>query len=193
MLSDEERARLGAPISTPMPPPAGPGIVSTPPLTEGQRELVELPPRTPAEPQPPLTLPGAPLDQGPTWQDLIIESRNSELLGGNLAAGGEARPGDGYQAHHIIPSNDARAADLQRLLVNARIDPNWAVNGVWLPQTADLANQGETPHNETFRDSYFEYLRRTLDGATGRAEIESRLAQIKDDLRNGRVDLPRRP
>jgi A nuclease family of the HNH/ENDO VII superfamily with conserved AHH len=186
MLSDEERVRIGAPLTTPISPQQTPPLVTP----------------IPADNDRPPPLPGLEIQEptGPTitttpaetqnWRDLIIETRDSRELGDNLIAGGSPKPGTGYQPHHVIPINDPRAADIQRRLQDARIDLNSAANGVWLPQNSSVSNKGETPHNETFRDSYFDYLDKAFAGATDKADLESRLQQVRDDLKAHRPNLP---
>jgi A nuclease family of the HNH/ENDO VII superfamily with conserved AHH len=186
MLSDEERDLIGAPLTTPIKPQQTPPLVTPiptdndrpPPLPgfEGQAPTGPTITTTPADPQ--------------NWRDLIIETRDSRELGDNLIAGGSPKPGTGYQPHHVVPINDPRAADIQRLLEDAKIDLNSAANGVWLPQNSSVPNSRETPHNETFRDSYFDYLDKAFAGATDRADIESRLRQIREDLQSRRPTLP---
>ncbi|PGQ92757.1 cytoplasmic protein, partial [Bacillus cereus] len=36
-------------------------------------------------------------------------------------------------AHHIVPWNDGRAVEIQKLMKEFEIDPNSAANGVFLP------------------------------------------------------------
>ena len=58
------------------------------------------------------------------------------------------------------PPSD-RAADLRELLTNAGININDASNGIWLPRNEEIANPNSfTPHNQTMRQSYFDYLER---------------------------------
>ena len=65
-------------------------------------------------------------------------------------------------------------------------DINIAENGIWLPANDRTFNlDGSTPHNQTFRDSYFEYLRTELTGATS-GDIFQRLDKIKTDLAGGK-------
>jgi A nuclease family of the HNH/ENDO VII superfamily with conserved AHH len=186
MLTDEERDRIGAPLTTPISPQ------QTPPLATPIPSDNDRPPPLPGleiqEPTGP-TITTTPADPQ-NWRDLIIETRDSRELGDNLIAGGSPKPGTGYQPHHVIPINDPRAADIQRRLQDARIDLNSAANGVWLPQNSSVSNKGETPHNETFRDSYFDYLDKAFAGATDKADLESRLQQVRDDLKAHRPNLP---
>ena len=111
--------------------------------------------------------------------DLVMMRNLSDNLGSRL--------GDGYQAHHIIPWSDARATQLRIIVLGAGItDINIAENGIWLPANDRTFNlDGSTPHNQTFRDSYFEYLENALDGAST-SDIFQRLNKIKDDLARGK-------
>jgi A nuclease family of the HNH/ENDO VII superfamily with conserved AHH len=186
MLSDDERDRIGAPLTTPIKPQQTPPLV-TPIPTDNDRP----PPLPGFEGQAPTgpTITTTPADLQ-IWRDFIVETRDSRELGDNLIAGGSPKPGTGYQPHHMVPINDPRAADIQRLLEDAKIDLNSAANGVWLPQNSSVPNSRETPHNETFRDSYFDYLDKAFAGVTVRADIESRLRQIREDLQSRRPTLP---
>jgi len=93
-LTPEDVARAAAPLITPLPPPAGPGLISTPPLSDGERELIDAPPRTPVDPMPPFEVPGRPME--PTrLDDLIIESRG---LGTAGSIEHKAAAWDDYQA-----------------------------------------------------------------------------------------------
>ena len=85
-------------------------------------------------------------------------------------------------ARHI--SNSLGGLDL--LLVTTQT--SCAVN-------SNVTNNGETPHNETLRDSYFDYLDIQFKGASAAnpADVASRLAGIRDDLVNHRPVLPKKP
>jgi hypothetical protein len=77
-LSPEEIERLVAPITTPLPPPAGPGVTILPPLSPEERERLERPITTPVEqPRDPPFLPG-PTIEPLTIDDLIVTSRGYE-------------------------------------------------------------------------------------------------------------------
>jgi hypothetical protein len=184
-------------------------------LTDEQRRNLQQPTTTPGAPLPPRPTPPLPIDRpntstpgleaappvagtpglgaAPTvtFDDLIMNSADSRALGNNLTGVGESKPGSGYQPHHIVPIDDPRAADLRAQLADAGItNLNQAVNGVWLPANSTVQGNGETSHNETFRDSYFRYLFDRLDGANTRADLEARLAQIKQELKDGAQDFP---
>jgi hypothetical protein len=188
MLTPEDVRRLTDPmINVPAPPlPPLPGYT---PLPEDERQPPTLPGTPLDQPQPPPTT-VLPIPEPQNWQDLIIESRDSRILGENLASAGSPKPADGYQAHHVIPTSDPRGADLLQLIRNAGIDPNAAVNGIWLPGNSSVPGS-ETPHNETMRDSYYQYLHEQFLGTDGSAsDIEARLALIKNDLQNRTRTFP---
>jgi hypothetical protein len=102
----------------------------------------------------------------------------------------EPKPGEGYEPHPMIPSGDKRGAELQERLREVGIDINEAVNGVWLPKNSDVPNNGETPHNETFRKSYFEELNIRFNDAKTREDFESVLDDLRIDLKNRQIELP---
>jgi A nuclease family of the HNH/ENDO VII superfamily with conserved AHH len=90
----------------------------------------------------------------------------------------------------MIPSGDKRGAELQERLREVGIDINEAVNGVWLPKNSNVPNNGETPHSETFRNSYFRELERRFENANTRAAFEDRLNTLRNDLKNRQIKLP---
>jgi len=134
----------------------------------------------------PTVLPGAdPESNRITFDDLIMTSR-SDLLGADLIVNGESKPHDTYQAHHIVPTGDSRSAHLVRLLISAGINIDGQTNGIWLPGNSRSPDvDGSTRHNQTQRDSYFDYLNDQFAGASV-AEVPAILAGIKQDLASGR-------
>jgi hypothetical protein len=119
-------------------------------------------------------------------------SRPSSILGAALEANEEPWPGPGHQAHHIIPFSDERAADLQKFLRKAGINPNDAKNGVWLPTGQQTENVDQAlRHESTFRTSYFDMLRAELgpfEEATPES-IADALARVKAQLKNAEPRL----
>ena len=77
MLSPEDVRRLTGPMINVPPPPAGPGVISTPPLSPEDRDLVEGPITTPIAPPQPTIIPGSPMEPQ-TIDELIITSRGFE-------------------------------------------------------------------------------------------------------------------
>jgi hypothetical protein len=125
-------------------------------------------------------------------QSPVMLKTPSKILGDNLTDAKEPSPGTGYQPHHIIPWNDSRARDLQQLLKECNIDIDGASNGIWLPINESYKLNNETPHNQTQRDSYFEYLEKQFLGASASdpADVAARLAEVKVTLKNGSVYFP---
>jgi hypothetical protein len=118
----------------------------------------------------------------------------SEILGRRLRAAGFDPPGPGYEAHHIIPIDDPRAAHLQELLESRGIDINSPDNGVWLPRGADTPNVGgEFRHEFTFDDEYFETINEILTAPTesGRPPstptLRLRLRNMRTQMMSGRM------
>lgn len=103
---------------------------------------------------------------------------NSGRLGRNLEDAGFAKPGDGYQAHHIVPGGSYRGnADLdeaREILLRNGVDPNEASQGVWLPSGW---------HQSVHTNDYFAMLRRRLSEADGdAADVRGVLGDIRQDL-----------
>jgi hypothetical protein len=64
----------------------------------------------------------------------------SEILGAALEKIGEPKPGDNYEAHHIIPWNHPDAEPARSILEEVGIDINDAANGVWLANVPKGSN-----------------------------------------------------
>src|SRR3546814_1855579 len=62
-----------------------------------------------------------------------------QALGTALKAAGEKPPGPGYHAHHIVPKSARKL--IEKLLERTGIKQNSALNGVWLPENALVANE----------------------------------------------------
>ena len=182
VMSEDEIARLSAPITTPVAPPQPP----LPPLPAWADRPEVLPPYQEASP-PPAT-PG--FEPTPVAPDDHIITRDQEeqrrfrgrVLQEAFARDPNFRP-ELYGAHHIIPLNEY--PDLQGLrekLALWDIDLNSVANGVPLPK-----NAGEgvgTPHRDTqgnpeYRDAL---LSRFSDVQT-RDEALFVLQQVKEELR----------
>jgi A nuclease family of the HNH/ENDO VII superfamily with conserved AHH len=189
MLTPEEVQRLTAPTTLPMQPP---GNTSPPPLPAdtnnpqpGTPGYVAAPPAGPSVE----TLPAAP---PVTANDLIIEQRNSQILGDNLRAAGVHPPdapngGDtNYEAHHIVPSR-AGGSDMDvirdRLVNEWKIDLNSAANGVWLPGPNAPVDAPEAYHRTLNNRDYNEAVISELSQATSRDDAIRILADIAHRLR----------
>jgi A nuclease family of the HNH/ENDO VII superfamily with conserved AHH len=188
MLSDEQRAALGAPITTPLPPsvpPGTPGYVPPPnyPSHNGTPGFDGSAPPVPGG----TALPVAPpLSQ----EDLIIEQRNSQFLGDNLRAAGSNPPSEGSEAHHIVPSNagDARMDALRAQLAAWDIDLNSAANGVWLPGPNAPEDASGAYHRRLNNEVYDRAVISKLNEATTRDDAIRILNDIANQLANG--DFP---
>lgn len=102
------------------------------------------------------------------------------------ADGGALKPDSNHQAHHIIPQGDTRAQRLRNLLSQAGVNINDQRKGIWLPRNEDVDNPGAvTPHNQTLRQTYFDYLEDKFRGASI-ADVPQLLAEVKRELENGR-------
>ena len=188
MLTPAEIERALAPISTPMPPPAGPSVTTTPPLTDAQREPLERPTTTPADPQAAIPLPGYAIAPSPTMDDLLIERRNAEILGNNLEQAGQSRPG-GYEAHHIVPSEagDARMEALRAKLAGLGIDLNNAANGVWLPGPNAPEDVIEAYHRRLNNKVYNKAVADAFVQVTNKEDALDTLARIRSQLENAKL------
>jgi A nuclease family of the HNH/ENDO VII superfamily with conserved AHH len=131
-LTDNEIRALNAPMSNPADPRSTPPLVTPIPTDRDQ-----MPPLPGMDMAPPDVgaIPGYEVMPPLTIADLLLDKQNSEILGDNLRAAGSAKPAEGYEAHHIVPSGagDVRMDALRAQLVALGIDLNDAANGVWLP------------------------------------------------------------
>jgi hypothetical protein len=113
--------------------------------------------------------------------------RASEVLGEALKNRGEIAPAGGFDAHHIVPVNQA-SPELLTKLEDAGIKINDPRNGVWLPKTREIANQyGRTIHLAGIHASakaYIGALNRRLMNLPTR-EVAGELERIKQELASG--------
>ncbi|MFK0243402.1 polymorphic toxin-type HINT domain-containing protein [Amycolatopsis azurea] len=94
----------------------------------------------------------------------------------------------GEQSHHIVPHASPKAADARKILDDAGIGINSAENGINLPHNAKSAaalGSSRTPHNQTFRQSYYDYITDELKAARSKEEVFDILADIKEALNSG--------
>jgi A nuclease family of the HNH/ENDO VII superfamily with conserved AHH len=187
VLSDEELRNLRAPISTPALPPRN---SSPPPLPVGGDERDNGTPGYGAAP-PAVGTPGMGAAPPVTVDDLIIERRNSEILGGNLEAAGQARP-EGYEAHHIVPSR-AGGQDMEQLrqrLGDLGLNLNEAANGVWLPGVGAPDDATGAYHPRLNNTEYNEAVLNAFRGVTTLERARQVLADIGSQLQQGGNAFP---
>jgi hypothetical protein len=130
--------------------------------------------------------------------DRTAAPKPSETLGAALRASGEQPPGPGYEAHHIIPTNEGgaaldpiREAARDALAGSGKLDS--ARNGVWLPENQEVANEaGGVLHMDYLHsngDLYAAEIRARFtgpDGAPLRGDrFLERLDQVKAEMLDG--------
>ena len=113
------------------------------------------------------------------------------VLGSELKKAGELPPGDGFNAHHIVPVN-AAPPELVAKLEEAGIKVNSAQNGVWLPESVEVANEyGRMIHQQylhRFNEEYIATLERRLMHLSPEG-FAAELASIKAELASGTFKL----
>lgn len=111
---------------------------------------------------------------------------DSEKLGDNLEKEGYPRPGDDYQAHHIVPCGENRiwakeAVEARRIFYKylGKEHINDAVNGVWV--------RGGREHQSKLhnRRAYMLLFDRLKD-VQSRSELIEELNRLRDDISNYR-------
>ena len=190
VMSEDEIARLSAPITTPVAPPPP----TLPPLPVWADRPEAVPPYQEAPPAP--ATPG--FEPTPVAPDDHIITRDQEeqrrfrgrVLQEAFARDPNFRP-ELYEAHHIIPLNEY--PDLQGLrekLALWDIDLNSVANGVPLPK-----NAGEgvgTPHRDTQNNPVYERaLLERFSEVDSPEEARFVLERIKEELLNGTF-IPRK-
>jgi A nuclease family of the HNH/ENDO VII superfamily with conserved AHH len=164
---DSTRAMAGGPVPRRFPPGPAPK-----PQTVGVKE--------PA-------IPEGFQDVRPTPNIRTSAPRPSEVLGEALKNKGETAPAEGFDAHHIVPVNQA-SPELIAKLEDAGIKINDPRNGVWLPKTREIANQyGRTVHLAGIHanaKAYIEALNKRLMNLPTR-EVAGELERIKQELASG--------
>jgi A nuclease family of the HNH/ENDO VII superfamily with conserved AHH len=145
-------------------------------------------------------LPGASLDvpapwrstvpgyeaQTPAWGDNIVTS-NSDLLGQNLEAAGKPKPGDGYQAHHVVPDKAGGSAmqGVRDKLASLGIEIDSAFNGVWLRGSKADRDAPEAYHPRLNNRDYNDAVVNEFKLVTNAEEAIAALQRIAVALRNG--------
>lgn len=139
------------------------------------------------------------------WPDKPQLDTSGWRLKGRLAEANFHKPGDDYEAHHIVAINALPAEPSRVLLREYGIDINDANNGAWLPRTpaaAKAAGQpAGVPHGDLHKERYYtrvnERLANAKDAAIKRfgadnktaikGALELELNDIRDDLLAGRA------
>lgn len=126
----------------------------------------------------------------PTWADSIIDKSDSQALGENLRAAGIVPPGNGYEAHHIVPSR-AGGTDMQPVrdkLISLGIKLNDAENGVWLPGPNASADAEEAYHRTLNNADYFRAVIAAFEPVTTLDQAKAVLKDIGSQLQNADFD-----
>jgi hypothetical protein len=100
----------------------------------------------------------------PSWWVARVGSNPSTRLRRTLEGTSEAQyVRSGWAAHHIVPVGHRHARRVQQYLSNCSIDPNAAVNGVMLPETAaDAGSTGRQAHRNLHTNHYMSNLQRAF-------------------------------
>lgn len=108
----------------------------------------------------------------------ILRQNREDILG-------ISRP-EGWETHHVIPSNHLRAAGLRDQLEELGIPVNHELNGIELPgPRADLDQAEALYHRTLHTEEYFRALERRLHGITDREEALEILRDIGERLARG--------
>ena len=113
--------------------------------------------------------------------DRVVEGEGN--LARNLERSGVARKA-GEAAHHIVAKAAQAAEPARRILQQAGVKVNEAVNGVFLPAVKGYA--GQTMNHLTLHTkAYYDAVNEVLSSAQTRQEVVEALQTIKDGLLNG--------
>lgn len=94
-----------------------------------------------------------------TLKPRLSASEPSEVLAKKMIDSGIPFPGEGFEAHHMIPEGDPRAEWVKNMFDEADLSLNEAYNGIWLPRGKDVVNpEGVLRHEFTFGDDYFQLI-----------------------------------
>lgn len=99
-------------------------------------------------------------------------------------------PGYKNSAHHIVMSNskDSRMAALRNKMTELKIDINAANNGVYLPTNSKVKSDAGTSaiaHSRVHTNTYKQNVYDRLKDITNKADFESELRKIADELSKG--------
>ena len=118
---------------------------------------------------------------------------SSAKLSGAMQQAGKPTPSySNYAAHHIVPEHASKAARAREILENCGIDPNDAVNGVYLPTKAGQVGAGNaTIHSGRHTNAYIDYVTQTLEfyNPQDYASCKKVLDAIAEELLNGTLKL----
>ncbi|SEJ44692.1 AHH domain-containing protein [Bacillus thuringiensis] len=120
----------------------------------------------------------------------------SQVLREELKDAGIDPPPYHNDAHHIVPWNDGRAVEIQKLMKEFEIDPNSAANGVFLPGYRAIDSKyvtTEAMHIGNHGPEYIELVYNTLTeikefGGT-QADAVAALQTIREGLLDGSIKL----
>ena len=120
----------------------------------------------------------------------------SQVLREELKDAGIDPPPYHNAAHHIVPWNDGRAVEIQKLMKEFEIDPNSAANGVFLPGYRAIDSKyvtTEAMHIGNHGPEYIELVYNTLTeikefGGT-QADAVAALQTIREGLLDGSIKL----
>lgn len=128
------------------------------------------------------------------WLVDIAGLSDSSILAKALEDAGEFKPGDDYDAHHMIMANskDPRMDALRKQM--GKFDPpigkNEAENGVWLPRNEAAREAGDiaTAHKGqgVHSDAYKQHVYDRLNGKP-REDFVAEMGALKRDLLNGKT------
>jgi len=121
-----------------------------------------------------------PPDEPPGGNEDFIR-KPSNKLGRNMEANGMHRPGNEYEAHHIVPKGLKEAAPARAVLQKFGIDIDSHVNGVWMTQQTHRGVGGLHSNNI----GYAREISTRLSYASSRSSAEKILNGIRSDIRNG--------
>lgn len=94
----------------------------------------------------------------------------------------------GTEAHHVVEGNAKSAAKSREILKKFGIGINDAENGVLLRSDDNSIYRGAL-HNTSHDPKYSEYVFSKIKNSKSKAELISKLTEIKKDLVSGKLDL----
>jgi RHS repeat-associated protein len=102
----------------------------------------------------------------PGGDEVEYEAASARKLGIDLEENGEAKPGEGWEPHHIV-SRFAKAAEpARKILERFGINLDRAINGAWLPGTNEVPNPtGAAVHRHLHSAQYYTIVNRILRAA----------------------------
>ncbi|ARZ61973.1 MULTISPECIES: AHH domain-containing protein [Bacillus cereus group] len=136
------------------------------------------------------------LDRVTVEKEYPNSSTASQVLREELKDAGIDPPPYHNAAHHIVPWNDGRAVEIQKLMKEFEIDPNSAANGVFLPGYRAIDSKyvtTEAMHIGNHGPEYIELVYNTLTeikefGGT-QADAVAALQTIREGLLDGSIKL----